>query len=374
MSLFTCVTCNVAFNDPDVQREHYKSDWHRYNLKRKVAELAPITFESFHEKVQQQKNQENAQTQKVDELFCKLCQKPFLSNSYTKHVESNKHKDLVQKLAGQQKEEEYIIKSDRAAKKAQQQEQELQRLHELQEKLDKEEQAAEEENIDESILDAKEWEDVGDEDDDQSMLEESKGIDLKTCLFCEHKSDSLEGKCDHMAKTHSFFIPDAEYVSDMEGLLKFLGIKVGAYHVCLWCSRKCYRDLKSCQKHMNDKGHHKMRFESETLIEYADFYTYPGDMTIEDEYEIVNRSDFINISQLSAYNGESEYDESTGDLGDETFELVLPSGAKIGHRSLFKYYKQSFGHRNLELKQKSNLTVRDKYKAIANNGNYSCKK
>ena len=55
--LFTCVTCNVAFDNPETQREHYKTDWHRYNLKRKVAELAPISFESFQEKLHQQKVQ-----------------------------------------------------------------------------------------------------------------------------------------------------------------------------------------------------------------------------------------------------------------------------------------------------------------------------
>ena len=89
-----------------------------------------------------------------------------------------------------------------------------------------------------------------------------------------------------MAKEHSFFIPDMEYVSDLEGLLKFLGIKVGVYHVCLWCSNRVYRDLSSVQKHMSDKGHQKMKFEGETLLEYADFYTYDGET--DDEYDILN--------------------------------------------------------------------------------------
>ncbi|GKV53316.1 hypothetical protein SLEP1_g59848 [Rubroshorea leprosula] len=32
----TCNACNKEFNDDSEQRLHYKSDWHRYNLKRKV--------------------------------------------------------------------------------------------------------------------------------------------------------------------------------------------------------------------------------------------------------------------------------------------------------------------------------------------------
>jgi hypothetical protein len=34
--LFTCMTCRVGFAAAAAHREHFKSDWHRYNLKRKV--------------------------------------------------------------------------------------------------------------------------------------------------------------------------------------------------------------------------------------------------------------------------------------------------------------------------------------------------
>lgn len=32
----TCICCRVVFANSDIQREHYRTDWHRYNLKRKV--------------------------------------------------------------------------------------------------------------------------------------------------------------------------------------------------------------------------------------------------------------------------------------------------------------------------------------------------
>ena len=34
---YTCLTCHVSFKDVDLQRAHHKSDWHWYNLKRKVS-------------------------------------------------------------------------------------------------------------------------------------------------------------------------------------------------------------------------------------------------------------------------------------------------------------------------------------------------
>ena len=54
---FTCITCRVAFADADLQRSHYKTDWHRYNLKRKVANLPHVTAEGFNQRVLAQRAQ-----------------------------------------------------------------------------------------------------------------------------------------------------------------------------------------------------------------------------------------------------------------------------------------------------------------------------
>ena len=96
-STYTCITCRVAFRDLEVQRQHYKSDWHRYNLKRKVAELPPVSVEEFQRKV-------IAYRGKVDELnqdqsaVCKVCRKNFNSkNQYENHLVSKKHKDRILK-------------------------------------------------------------------------------------------------------------------------------------------------------------------------------------------------------------------------------------------------------------------------------------
>ena len=41
-----------------------------------------------------------------------------------------------------------------------------------------------------------------------------------------------------MTSDHSFFLPDADFIVDLEGLLTYLGAKVGQGHMCLWCNRK----------------------------------------------------------------------------------------------------------------------------------------
>ena len=48
-------------------------------------------------------------------------------------------------------------------------------------------------------------------------------ISVKDCLFCPHHSSSLMKNVAHMTKVHSFFIPDIEYLSDLKGLIQYLG-------------------------------------------------------------------------------------------------------------------------------------------------------
>jgi hypothetical protein len=81
---------------------------------------------------------------------------------------------------------------------------------------------------------------------------------------------------------------------------------------------------------MADKGHQKMRFDGETLLEYADFYSY-GDEDDEEDESSLNVADYDMLNQ-------SELDSrrvsllSTADAAgvksvfeDENYELVLPA-------------------------------------------------
>ncbi|CRK98431.1 CLUMA_CG011789, isoform A [Clunio marinus] len=74
MSKFTCLSCSVLFKDGDTQRAHFTSDWHRYNLKRKVSELPPVTAEEFQSRVLQARSAEEESLQDQS-LFCKACKK-----------------------------------------------------------------------------------------------------------------------------------------------------------------------------------------------------------------------------------------------------------------------------------------------------------
>ncbi len=174
--LFTCVTCHIGFNDHELQRDHYKTDWHRYNLKRKVADMPPVTYQDFSERAKLQKDQEDI-VKGPTEMFCQVCNKHFTNeNSFENHRQSKKHKEneaafilAVEKrtvpdspqtknLIGQL----LNVKSDRNEKKAIQ-------MNEYLRRLEKENAEAElvEENIDETDMN---WEDVADEDEAMSAF------------------------------------------------------------------------------------------------------------------------------------------------------------------------------------------------------------
>jgi len=60
-----------------------------------------------------------------------------------------------------------------------------------------------------------------DDGSDESWSGEALG--LEECLFCQHVSDNLEKNIQHMTVEHSFFIPDIEYLVDLEGFISHLG-------------------------------------------------------------------------------------------------------------------------------------------------------
>lgn len=45
-----CSTCEIEFKTPEEHQRHYKTDHHKYNLKRRMLNLHPISEELFYSK------------------------------------------------------------------------------------------------------------------------------------------------------------------------------------------------------------------------------------------------------------------------------------------------------------------------------------
>jgi len=83
------------------------------------------------------------------------------------------------------------------------------------------------------------------------------------------------------------------------------------------------RSAQAVKMHMIDKGHCKMLFEGETLLEYSPFYDYSS-------------------SYPDAENANSDEESPEPEvLDDDAYIMKLPSGKRIVHRDLAFYYKQN---------------------------------
>lgn len=355
--------------------------------------MPPVTAENFQERVLAQRAVVEEQS-KETATYCTVCSKRFLTyNAYENHLKSKKHLDLEKKATEaitkkvEMMNEKNLEKGIRAenvdkdamnaaiqqAVKAQPSSspkkkasigQERDQRPEPQTRPDKPprlqwyEQQAKKlsalEDAQDSVEEEEDWEDMDSDEDGDSdeEMEDVHGADeaasapaaegtapligaipITDCLFCLHHSRSLVKNVAHMTKVHSFFIPDIEFLQDLEGLIHYLGEKVGVGKICLWCNErgKSFYTTESVQAHMNDKSHCKLFTDGDAALEFADFYdfrsSYP-DHKEDEEVEMAERE----LPHEKAL----DYDE-------DTMELVLPSGARIGHRSLMKYYKQKFG-------------------------------
>jgi len=51
-------------------------------------------------------------------------------------------------------------------------------------------------------------------------------IDPKQCLFDRHFSATVEANADRMYRKYGFFVPDREYLTDLEGLIGYCHEKI----------------------------------------------------------------------------------------------------------------------------------------------------
>lgn len=336
-SVFTCITCRVAFNDAEGQRTHYKTDWHRYNLKRKVADLPPVTVEEFNRRVVTQREKDEA-TGQVVSIYCNICRKPFTNqNAMDNHLNSKKHKLTLKELekAGAPIDEESIqstrVKTDSSVQSSVQ-------------------SSVKDESIkDDDAMDTdSEIEEVDSDEWDEDWKDEDNPIFHNNCLFCSHHSSNMLKNLKHMSIAHSFFLPDADYLVNPQGLLMYLGEKVCQGFMCLWCNDtgRAFYSAAAAKQHMLDKGHCRMLFEGAALAEYADFYDYTK------SYPDGANADPDEVVEIPVL-----------DTGD--YHLKLPSGITIGHRSLFVFYKQNLNpDRTVALPQRKLNTFLSTYRAL----------
>ncbi|KAL4873064.1 hypothetical protein BDV12DRAFT_161266 [Aspergillus spectabilis] len=336
---YTCNTCFVAFRSSDGQRDHMRTDWHLYNMKRRVASLPPVSQEIFNEKVLAAKATSHAAAAKASfEKSCAACQKTFFSeNSYQNHVKSSKHKAREARLNRDNAEDTSSVMSSTFS---------------LGEPINKSRDGeAGVANVTEGLKEA-----TIEEENEDEELADADSYSSSNCLFCNTESASVEENTEHMFKSHGMFIPERSYLSDLEGLVHYLYRKINENSECIYC-HSIRNSPEGIRTHMKDKGHCMIAFETEAeQVEIGQFYdfrsTYSDDENDDESVEMVDGG--VKVAGPDADEDGWETDASSIDDEEEEgnykngpavyrteYELHLPSGRTAGHRSLARYYRQN---------------------------------
>ncbi|GAA5869018.1 hypothetical protein JCM8547_003251 [Rhodosporidiobolus lusitaniae] len=428
---YSCLTCQLMYQTALEQREHYASELHRYNSRRKVAGLPPLTQEHFDDKVKERTIQTGAPGEQKEEqgqqkrLACKACKSfygaasralqlplslededdanrhfpsAFLSKTFGSaathdaHIKTKKHKDNVFKAASAVKVADLTPEPS--------------------EPIPSTSTAPPPPPVApvEAADDAR-FESSGDAALDRLVakrLQYAPPIAPSSCLFCIHSSSDVASNVAHMRSAHSFVIPEEEYLVDLEGLLRRLGEEVGTWCVCVCCGKgyggnidlnkeqefsqeelrkRASKGVEAVRAHMQSKSHCRIPYDTEDeQLNIADFYdfrpSYPDyaerqakkaakraakaaekaaktgaadgweDVDGEEDAEMAEGEDVEVVYELAGSDeDDSDSDSDDDDLdvptgtsvtyGDTEYELVLPSGGRIGHRAHRTLHKQN---------------------------------
>ncbi|KAG5178882.1 C2H2 type zinc-finger-domain-containing protein [Tribonema minus] len=301
MTSYTCTACASTFQSSEEQRAHYKLDWHRYNLKRKVASLAPVSKEDFERRLAAIAGA--AVTKSDYRGHCKECRKSFGSEKlYAQHLETKKHQQVVAANA-----KKAITAASPAAAAGGSEGPILQDTLEADMPApevssaaaaaaetpaqsgsnaaatsggstlsqDTGAAAAGTSHAAKAAAAMDEDGDKSDGDDDDDGPEPPLGAHI--CVFCNKEARDVADNCAHMLAAHGFFIPDAEYLVDRAGLVAYCGEKVKLGRLCLVCNGRGrgFRGWRAVQQHMADVGHCRLCYEEgEDLHEFEPFYDF----------------------------------------------------------------------------------------------------
>jgi pre-60S factor REI1 len=326
MSSSYCSSCKIEVPNDDNLRDHYKSEFHRYNIKRKLVGLPPVTDDQFSKK-KAQLIAESSQSEKDVLYKCELCSKSFASKAtYKQHLESNKHRENLKKFN-----KGGAVGADGAAPEFKEQQEGTQK----------------------------------------TALE-----DQTVCLFCNQKNPDLNENLLHMRLAHSFFISEFSHLKNLKGLLKHLAFKIHKKRTCIYCAEDC-KTSEGIQQHMIDKGHVFMN--TEDFGEYLTFYDFSKKienlrqhgLLVESDEEVGSGVDLLEIVLENRDEEERENDDDEDYEPEEdnqsweiidnpdgteprkvyrmraakllpTGEVQLPNGTILGHRKLKTAYKQYY--------------------------------
>lgn len=295
---FTCNACALTFPSSDIQRFHMKSDWHRYNLKRKLEGLLPVSSEEFQIKIERfNKIKESGILDDYEySTDNRKDRNTFVSQKVSKTEEISDAADYEESSGSEDEDDDMSIVSDD---------------HTTEDKLAFDVNKLNANGIDKTLNNitisdtdgteiykttdynmttASEYtsrDPTTDGDSDISFdsdNEEPDELTVNDCVFCYHTSKDSERNIKHMFTKHGFYIPERSFLSDLEGLLSFIDYIINCEEHCLVCE---YQG-SGIKHHLEKKGHARMVYE--TAKQKALFKDYYDFSTASESTQKVNQT------------------------------------------------------------------------------------
>ena len=371
---------------------HYKSQWHKYNLKRREAGLPPLLEPDF-----------EARLAAAQDAFAER-QDRKKSNA-NGHLKKNKAKIKKDKKNSNNKKQEQL---ENGAATTSSQVPAYERIKQEQQQQQQQQPMEEEENDEAMDSDPT---NVSSQEQQQPE-QEPMMVEIDPCqsLFDSHVSESVPANVQYMQQRWGFFVPDREYLIDLQGLIGYCHEKIQLGHVCLYC-QKSFGSAAACQSHMIQTQHCKLRYEAGIdLSEFTVFYDFSKanqdfvqstlqnqtttrhstmkrlDGTMQDgvheamEGEAQPDNDMQDDDEDWEDVSDEEGDNEREDVMEEDYddeedvyagyerevvamgldvtplgELIFPDGRIIGHRAFRRYYKQRTSSTATQLQQRESV-------------------
>ncbi|KAG0583796.1 hypothetical protein KC19_3G163700 [Ceratodon purpureus] len=329
-----CNACNEVFADEDAQKQHYKTEWHRYNLRRKVAGVPGVTEALFNLRIEALEAEKKKKEGERLLYKCALCNKEYSTEkAHANHLQSKLH--VTRAASADAPADAGVAGTRPAPQKASAVSLEATRTQNgkavVEEESDDEWEEVDGEDVEEDGDTVAEMEEAGPSDDPLSGHWEPSD-----CLFCGRNHADFEACIEHMHRDHGFFVPDAEYLKDPVGMLTYLGLKITKGFMCLFCDErgKQFHSVEAVRKHMINKSHCKLRYgdgEGIAEEELEDFYDFSSSYKTAESSQVLALHDGAN---------------SLVSLASGGHELVIKSGddeglvKRIGSRDMARYFRQ----------------------------------
>lgn len=328
-----CFTCNVRLTSG--LQAHFRSAFHTHNLRLRSVDLPAASWAEFSALAAEAAEKKAAEALAAQPcvFVCDACGKTFAAEGpFDAHCKSKRHVARIKEILAARREELAAKKAAGAAADPS--------------APPSDAAASAATPADAAVAGDGEEEDADEDDDDDSAIE----VSVTNCLFCfadqpdveacvpspacpsplyqhapqphAHTRYPFRSNLKHMSATHSFNVPDVEYLVDAEGLVEALLSTVISCRCLYGCSRKEFDSPQAAQQHMIDANHCRVLYDDAHVEEFEDFYDY------------TERDDAGAAIVRAGATSEAVILES----GD----LALPTGGVARPRSLMRYYKQRF--------------------------------